>query len=465
MQAHKDAKKPVSGLRRGLVRLLKVTGISLALLFILIAVVSTQVAQYYLVDPQVSPHELYHRTWETVRDNYFDKSKLKDWDQWEHKYDHLIKTDEDAIRYAREMVNSLNDPYTWLHSPQEVKNEIDHAFGKTISVGILFTPALEPSGRPRTDSAGQQVPEVDGEGRPVVYIVQRGSPAHEKGVTPGDAVVKIGDKPVKGMSVDELNRLMAGEIGTTVPVTVSQNGVEVTFDMVRAAVPVPVVSSRRLPNGVAYVRIESFSQLDTGEQLEQELEKLTDCTSYVIDMRDNPGGLIHTAVHAAALFLDEGVINSQRVRMPDVGFVEIKVEVTKTRMWVTVAGIAIPMKRPPNLTGGKPVVILTNGGTASAAELFTIALVENGRAYVIGEKTYGKGIGQTLIPVGNGARLRITNIVAYTPKGNWLGDAGITTSNGIVPDLTVVAPANLLYASRNDNQLKAALEYIRTVSP
>ena len=110
--------------------------------------------------------------------------------------------------------------------------------------------------------------------------------------------------------------------------------------------------------------------------------------------------------------------------------------------------------------GDKPIVVLVNFNTASASELFTAALQDNGRVHVIGEKTYGKGIGQTLIPVGNGHRLRVTNIMGRTPSGRWLGDAGITVRHSIIPDETVPAPRNLLIGSRNDNQLRAAEEWL-----
>ncbi len=205
--------------------------------------------------------------------------------------------------------------------------------------------------------------------------------------------------------------------------------------------------------------MEGFFQLDEADQLQAHLEQMQDCKGYIIDMRDNPGGFIHSAVHSAELFLDEGVISDKRIRNP-MGLFSVKAEVTHNRLWVTTNGVAIPLARRPNLTGDKPVVILVNHNTASAAELFTAALQDNGRVHVIGMKTYGKGIGQTLIPIGNGARLRVTNIYGFTPSGKWLGDAGITVRHGVEPDTEVRAPWNLLFGSQNDNQLLAAQEWM-----
>ncbi len=113
----------------------------------------------------------------------------------------------------------------------------------------------------------------------------------------------------------------------------------------------------------------------------------------------------------------------------------------------------------------KPVVILVNFDTASASELFSAALQDNGRVHIVGVQTYGKGIGQTLIPVGNGHRLRVTNIMGHTPSGRWLGDAGISVRNGVVPDTVVTCSGNLLIGSRNDNQLRAAEEWMRRQIP
>ena len=117
-------------------------------------------------------------------------------------------------------------------------------------------------------------------------------------------------------------------------------------------------------------------------------------------------------------------------------------------------------------TGDRPVVILVNGGTASASELFTAALQDNGRATVVGTRTYGKGIGQTYVPVGNGARLRITNIHGYTPSGRFIGDGGNTTAFGITPDVIVEPSPGMQFGEEGDNQLSAAVEILkRKLSP
>jgi carboxyl-terminal processing protease len=124
----------------------------------------------------------------------------------------------------------------------------------------------------------------------------------------------------------------------------------------------------------------------------------------------------------------------------------------------------VPLKapwRPDNLAGDRPVVILVNGGTASAAELFTAALQDNGRAVVVGTRTYGKGIGQVYVPVGNGARLRITNIHGFTPNGRFIGDGGNTTAFGITPDVVVEPNPAMRFGDEGDNQLSAAVELLR----
>lgn len=444
--------------RRILTRTLKVSAITTLMTLVLAMMLGLQIFQYYAVDPVVAPREMYHRTWQAVRVNYFDPSRLKNWDEWEHKFDAEIKTDEDAIKYARIMLESIGDPYTILHDAPDVQNLIHEATGKQSIIGLTFKPAFDRSGAALTNQKGLQMPAGE-HSIPTVLNVVRGSSAHTAGINPGDALVAINGKSTEGLSLTELHQMLEGPVGEEITLVVRKNGTDTTVKVQRTEVITPIVSSSRLPGDIAYIRVEGFFQLDEADQLQAHLEQMQDCKGYIIDMRDNPGGFIHSAVQSAELFLDEGVISDKRIRNP-MGLFSVKSEVTRNRLWVTTNGVAIPLVRRPNLTGDKPVVILVNHNTASAAELFTAALQDNGRVHVIGMKTYGKGIGQTLIPIGNGARLRVTNIYGFTPSGKWLGDAGITVRHGVEPDTEVRAPWNLLFGSPNDNQLLAAQEWM-----
>lgn len=455
-----NTKAPPPRWRRILARTLKVSGITTFITLILALMLGLQIFQYYAVDPVVSPREMYHRTWEAVRVNYFDPTRLKNWEEWEHKYDAEIKTDEDAIKYARIMLASIGDPYTILHDAPDVQNLINEATGKQSIIGLVFKPAFDRSGAAMTNSKGLQLPESD-HAIPTVLSVVRGSSAHTAGINPGDALVTINGQSTEGLSLTELHALLEGPVGEEITLVVRQKGAgtDTTVKVTRTEVTNPIVASTRLPGDIAYIRVEGFFQLDEADQLQTHLEQFQDCKGYIIDLRDNPGGFIHSAIESASLFMDEGVISDKRIRNP-MGLFSVKSELTRSRLWVTANGVAIPIRRRPNLTGDKPVVILVNHNTASAAELFTAALQDNGRAHVIGMKTYGKGIGQTLIPIGNGARLRVTNIYGFTPSGKWLGDAGITVRHGVTPDTELRGAWNLLFGSHNDNQLQAAQEWM-----
>ena len=122
-------------------RTFKWSAISGLMALVVILTLALNAFNYYATDPVVTPRELYHRTWEAVRVNYYDQDKLRDWAQWEHKYDDQIHSEEDALRFAREMVSSLNDPYTILHGKQEEQNLITEAEGKQDIIGVVFKPA------------------------------------------------------------------------------------------------------------------------------------------------------------------------------------------------------------------------------------------------------------------------------------------------------------------------------------
>lgn len=458
-----NAPQPPPRWRLILKRTFKWSAISGLMALVVILTLALHAFNYYAIDPVVTPRELYHRTWETVRVNYYDQDKLRDWAQWEHKYDDQIHTEEDALRFAREMVSSLNDPYTILHEKQEVQNLITEAEGKQEIIGVVFKPAYDRSGAAVLNPNGLQLPEgIDA--FPTIDQVVRGSSAQEAGINPGDALVSVNGNSTSGMAIAELQRLLAGQPGEEINLVIRQNGVDVSVKVTRKEVQRPIVSVQRLSGDIAYIRVESFFQLDQADQLQAALEQVQDCKGYIIDLRDNGGGFIHSAIESAAMFMDSGSISTIQFHSP-AGVFNAHASVTPDHLWVNVNGVSIPWKRRPNLVSNKPVVVLVNFDTASASELFTSALQDNGRVHVVGVRTYGKGIGQTLIPVGNGHRLRVTNIVGHTPSGRWLGDAGISVRYGVTPDTEVTAPRNLLIGSRNDNQLQAAEDYLRRQIP
>lgn len=447
-----------------LFRVLSHAGLAVAAVVVPLAAFLLFTASYFLVDPvNVPPVAIYHNTWQAVKDNIYDQSLLKDWDSWEHKFDDKIKTEADAIQYAAEMVNSLGDPYTRLQDAASVREEYRNAEANFVGVGIVFERLLDGNGQQIVRPDGQSL-ALSSEGCPVIERPLLGSPAEKAGIAAGDILMSINGKPCTGLSIDQLTSELRGEAGTNVTILVKRHGQVMAVDLTRSALQVPTVSTARLANGIGYLRITGFDQLDTADEVEAALLNLKDCKALIVDVRDNPGGLVHTAFQTAALFMDRGHIATEEVRVPGAGYLSYKLELTPSIMWMRVGGVPIPLPRPANLTGNKPVLVLVNDGTASAAETFAAALKDNGRATVIGTRTFGKGIGQTLVPVGNGARVRVTNFRGFTPSGSWIGD-GNNVRFGIEPDVKVAPHPHLVFGFKTDNQLQQAVEHLQQVVP
>lgn len=435
--------------RRGkLFRALTGGGLIAGVLVLSILAILLQYSHYFIVVPATTPQELYHRAWLMARDNIYDKSKLKDWEKWEHKFDGQIKTDEDALRFADEMIGSLDERYTGLLREQQVLADIDRANGHFVGIGVVFE-----------------------DGRPVLRRVLRKSPAESAGLKPQDTIVSINGVKVADLSQDELVKALRGESGSKVSLEVERQGAAMRIEVMRGQVQIPLVTVARLGHDkkIGYIRLESFEQFATAQQMEEAMIELSDCRALVIDMRDNPGGFIHESVRTAALFLDEGTVTTLEYRIPGGGHRKVGIELSKSRIWLTSPlgpvnlSVPMPTRRPPNLAGDRPIYILVNGGTASAAEMFTAALVENrpGQVTVLGTTTFGKGIGQTYVPVGNGVRLRVTNLKNLTPNGNWIGDGRQKTIIGIKPNVVVEPERWLEFGQDNDNQLAEAVRRLK----
>lgn len=445
-------------------------------------------AHYFIYDPHVTPLQLYHNAWSVARDNIYDQSKLKDWDSWEHKYDHQIHTEDDALKYASEMVEHLNESYTKLLSASIVERDKERADGHYIGVGVELA------------VRGSQL---------TVKRVVPGGPAEKSGLQDGDDFVSIDGRDVSTWSIAMLSDALKGDDGQTVALVMRRNGNDFSVTIARGKVPQSVVKTMEvapLPgkkagkklkglvpathmqlvdsaahggtfaptasgSRVGYIRIETFDQWSVHTQVQEAMERLANCEALVIDLRDNPGGFIHEAVRTAALFMDEGNVTNINLRLPKGGYMLTHVNITRSQILLKadygpVRGFPVPMlHRPPNLLKGRPVVVLVNGNSASAAEMFSAVLIDNGIATAVGTTTFGKGIGQTYLPIGNGHKLRITHLHAFTPAGTFLGDAGQTVSNGIKPALRLEKVGSGAYGSASDNQFQEAVRLLESKLP
>lgn len=244
------------------------------------------------------------------------------------------------------------------------------------------------------------------------------TPAQKAGIKAGDLIIKLDDTPVKGLSLTEAVDKMRGKPGTTIVLTIIRENVRepLKITLTRAVITVKSVKSKTLEPSFGYLRIAQF-QVNTGENLESALNALKKdnpvLKGLILDLRNNPGGVLQAAVDVSNAFIDKGVIVSIKGRTPES---EMKYSAT-------------------NKTAARniPLVILVNGGSASASEIVAGALQDHKRALIIGTQTFGKGSVQTILPLPNNHAIKLTTARYYTPQGRSIQAQGIT------PDIIIDA--------------------------
>ncbi|MCB1691717.1 MAG: S41 family peptidase [Pseudomonadales bacterium] len=241
------------------------------------------------------------------------------------------------------------------------------------------------------------------------------TPAAKSGLEPGDLIIELDDKPVKGMSLNEAIDAMRGEPGSKIRLTVVREGDSQPreFTLTREVIKVASVRQRLLEDGYGYIRIAQF-QAGTGQEVEDALGKLTaegKLSGLILDLRNNPGGVLQSAVDVSDVFLTDGLIVYTKGRIPNA---DLRFSATA-----------------PDETGGVPLVVLVNEGTASASEIVAGALQDHHRAVIMGVNTFGKGSVQTILPLNNEKAIKLTTALYFTPNGRSI------QAQGIVPDIWV----------------------------
>ena len=239
------------------------------------------------------------------------------------------------------------------------------------------------------------------------------TPAARAGIKPGDLIIKLDDKPVKGMSLDEAVKLMRGKPGTRIELTIMREGRDkpITVSVERAVIKVVSVKGRMLEPGYVYIRLSQF-QSHTAEELVKTISKLkgdSPVKGLILDLRNNPGGVLNSAVAVSDAFLDGGLVVYAEGRVKD----------SQLRFQAA----------PDDVVDGAPMVVLVNGGSASASEIVAGALQDHKRAVVMGRQTFGKGSVQTIIPINERTALKLTTARYFTPNGRAI------QAEGIKPDI------------------------------
>ena len=323
----------------------------------------------------------------------------------------------DAMDAAINGVLQSLDPYSAYMSPEsfiEMETETSGKFGGLgIEVGMEF-------------------------GVVKVITPMDGSPAEREGVKAGDYIVKINETQVQGKTLLEAVELMRGPVGSSLEITVRRKGVKkaLVFEIVREIIEVKSVKSKIIDENVGYIRLTSFNE-NSSKQIKDKIKnfKRNKINKYVLDLRNNPGGLLSQAVKISDFFLNNGEIVSTKSRKS-----------SENRKYFAKKG---------DIINGETLIVLINYGSASASEIVAGALKEHKRAIVIGENSYGKGSVQSIIPLKNKGAIRLTISKYYLPSGKSI------SGTGIVPDIEILESSDdFRINTKTDNQLDFAIKLL-----
>ena len=330
----------------------------------------------------------------------------------------------DEINQSESMDSAINgllqslDPYSSYMSPEileEMQTETSGEFG-----GLGIEVSME---------AG------------VVKVISPidDTPASKAGIKAGDYIVKINDTQVQGKSLSEAVDLMRGPVGSSIELTVRRRGEKkaLTFNITREIIEIQSVKSELLEENIGYIRLTSFNE-NSSDQIEKQIKKLKknkNLSSFILDLRNNPGGLLNQAIRISDFFLENGEIVSTKSRKK-----------SDNRKWFAKKG---------DITDGKTLLVLINYGSASASEIVAGALKDHKRAIVVGENSYGKGSVQSIIPLKNRGAIRLTVAKYYLPSGKSISEVGVR------PDIEVNEEGdNFKIRTDTDNQLNYAIKLL-----
>lgn len=337
-----------------------------------------------------SPKEVIDEVWQLIDHEYVDETfNDQDWQAIRTDYLNRDYTDStNAYEAIREMLDSLEDPYTRFMDPQEFRNMQIDTSGELTGVGIQI-------------SQEEETEEI------VVVSPIEDTPAFEAGLRSGDVIVGIDGQSTEGMDLSDAVNLIRGPVNSEVTLTVVRDDEEISFDLVRARIeihPVRFAYHSEQEGGVGYIRLTQFSANAAAEMREaiQELED-RDVTGYVLDLRSNPGGLLYSSIDISRMWLSDGTIVSTVNREGTVD--------------ENVAG--------DRALTDKPLVVLVDGGSASASEILSGALQDNSRAVLVGTTTFGKGLVQSVRGLGDGSGVAVTIAKYLTPSGRDINTLGI----------------------------------------
>lgn len=360
-----------------------------------------------------TPQSLYDEVWKLINTRFVNEDKNgQDWRIWRHRFDSQMKDDQDATVAVETMLASLNDRYTRFLDKDEFAEE-----GRSIKA-TLYGIGIQIGVR---------------EDKLVVISPIDDTPADRAGLRAKDEIMEIDGKNTTGMSVKEAADLIRGEKGTKVHLLIKRDDkTPKYYDIMRDEIKLKSVSlnnplNTSIPGNVGYIKLSTFLSSNASQEVQNALKELNNKNGYILDLRSNPGGLLSNAIRIADFFLDDGAIVSTVDRD---GYKEVRYASATT------------------LTN-KPLVLLINGGSASASEILSGALKDNKRAVLIGERSFGKGLVQEINQLPGGSGVNITTQRYLTPN-----DTDIN-KKGIEPDIAVELTEDEAKAKKDTQLVKA----------
>jgi carboxyl-terminal processing protease len=338
-----------------------------------------------------SPKELIDEVWQIIDRSYVDGTfNQKDWRAIRKQYlGKTYKNKQEVYKSVRLMLKNLNDPYTRFMDPKEFRDLQVETSGQLVGVGI-------------------QLSQDEKTKKLVVIAPIEDTPASKAGILSKDIIIKIDGKNTKGMDVNNAVQLIRGKEGTKVKLTIQRDGSQVLdFNLLRKQIEIHPVEAKFRPKelgGIGYIRLKQFSA-NAAPEMKSAIEKLESqgANGYVLDLRSNPGGLLYGAIDIARMWLNDGKIVSTVNRQ----------------------GTGETNSANSTAISTKPLVILVDGGSASASEILSGALQDNKRAQLVGTKTFGKGLVQSVRPLADGSGMAVTIAKYFTPSGKDINHAGI----------------------------------------
>ncbi|TCT14209.1 carboxyl-terminal processing protease [Natranaerovirga pectinivora] len=328
-------------------------------------------------------------------------------------------TDEILDRAFKGMVAGIGDPYSTYYTEDEFRNVLESAAGEYSGIGVVISHN-----------------EVDDEF--IVLLPFVGGPGDKAGLLPGDIIIQVDGISIEGMDLTETVNLIKGEVGTEVVLTIIRNNDQLEVPIIREKIDIPTVSSEMLEDNIGYLRISEFDRVTYNQFMDaiNELENQGQ-NGLIIDLRNNPGGMLHTVI----AIVDELIPKNKIIVYTEDKHGRQEIERSKTGTYFD-----------------RPLVILINEHSASASEILAGAIKDHGAGTLVGTTTFGKGLVQRLIPLGDGTAIKTTISRYFTPSGNYIHDRGIE------PDVEVILPDELRFRGNltleEDLQLQKALEII-----